>query len=46
MAIHHGLQTARAHYGPVDDIIHRRAHPTQSLNVHIRHIIIHNKIRK
>lgn len=46
MAIHHELQIAPAHYGPVDDIIHRQAHPIQSLNVHIRRIIIHNKIRK
>lgn len=46
MAIHHGLQTVRAHYEPLDDIIHRQAHPTQSSNVPIRHTIIHNKIRK
>lgn len=46
MAIHHELQTVRAHYEPLDDTIHRQAHPTQSSNVPIRHTIIHNKIRK
>lgn len=46
MAIQHELRTARAHYGRADVTIHRLAHPIQSSNVHIRHIIIHNKIRK
>lgn len=46
MAIHHELQTVRAHCEPLDDTIHRQAHPTQSSNVPIRHTIIHNKIRK
>lgn len=46
MATHHELQTVRVRCERVDVIIHRQAHPIQSLNDHTRRTIIHNKIRK